>query len=69
MSRRILVRITDAGVISVEADGFRGSGCEAATQALEAALGQTVGRTLKPEHRQSVSIQQTQGVGEAQPGS
>lgn len=52
MSRRILVKVTADGAITVEADGFRGSGCEAATKAIEDALGQTTGRVRKSEFRQ-----------------
>jgi hypothetical protein len=50
VSRKILVRITPAGVITVEADGFRGKGCEAATKAIEEALGKPGTRTRKPEY-------------------
>ena len=50
MSRRIHVRITPAGDITVEAEGFRGKGCEAATKAIEDALGKAGTRTRKPEY-------------------
>lgn len=64
MSRRILVRVAPDGAITVEAEGFQGKGCEAATQAIEQALGKRVDRTLKSEHRQiGVSIQQQQSLG------
>ncbi len=64
MSRRILVRVSPTGDIQVEAEGYQGKGCEAATQAIEQALGKRTGRTLKPEHRQGgVSIQQQQTLG------
>lgn len=64
MTRRILVRITAEGVLSVEAEGFRGKGCEEATQAIEEALGHRVGRTLKAEHRlPAVREQQPQRLG------
>ncbi|WP_367872496.1 DUF2997 domain-containing protein [Luteolibacter sp. Populi] len=64
MSRRILVRVSPSGDIQVEAEGFQGKGCEAATQAIERALGKRTERTLKPEHRQgNVSIQQQQTLG------
>jgi hypothetical protein len=65
VSRRILVRVSPTGEIQVEAEGFQGKGCEAATEAIEQALGKKVQRTLKPEHRQGgVSIQQQQSVGD-----
>ncbi len=49
MSRRILVRVSPTGEISVEAEGFRGKGCIDATKAIEDALGTRTARTLKPE--------------------
>jgi hypothetical protein len=64
VSRRILVRVSPYGDIQVEAEGFQGKGCEAATQAIEQALGKRTGRTLKPEHRHGgVSVQQQQTLG------
>jgi hypothetical protein len=64
VSRRILVRVSPSGDIQVEAEGFQGKGCEAATQAIEQALGKRTGRTLKPEHRQGgVTLQQQQALG------
>ncbi len=50
MSRKIHVRITPAGDITVEAAGFHGKGCEAATKAIEEALGKPGTRTRKPEY-------------------
>ncbi len=49
MSRRILVRISTTGDIIVEAEGFQGKGCEAATKAIEEALGKARERTRKPD--------------------
>ena len=64
MSRRILIRVSPTGDIQVEAEGYQGKGCEAATQAIEQALGKRTGRTLKPEHRHGgVSVQQQQTLG------
>ena len=64
MSRRILVRVSPTGETTVEAEGFQGKGCEAATKAIEQALGSSTGRTFKPEHRQAnVSTQQQQQLG------
>jgi hypothetical protein len=37
------------GEITVEADGFQGDGCEAATKAIEEALGKPGERTRKPD--------------------
>ena len=66
MSRRILVRVSPNGDIQVEADGFKGKGCEAATQAIEEALGKRTARSFKPEHRQAGGvIQQQQTLGDS----
>ncbi len=65
MNRRILVRVSPAGDITVEADGFQGNGCEAATKAIEEALGHKTARTRKAEFwRQSQTRQQNQQLGE-----
>ncbi len=55
MNRRILVKVSPIGDISVEAEGFQGNGCEAATKAIEEALGKTTTRVRKPDFwRQSL---------------
>ncbi len=65
MSRRIHVRVSPFGEITVEADGFQGKGCEAATKAIEEALGQTRARTRKPDFwRQSSRQTNQQQLGE-----
>lgn len=65
MSRKIHVRITPAGDITVEADGFHGKGCEAATKAIEDALGKPGSRTRKPDYwRQSQTGRNQQRLGE-----
>jgi hypothetical protein len=43
VSRRIHVRVSPFGEITVEAEGFQGKGCEAATKAIEEALRNTAG--------------------------
>jgi hypothetical protein len=64
LKRSILVRVAPDGSLTVEADGFQGKRCEAATRAIEEALGKRTGRTLKPEHRHGgVSVQQQQQLG------
>jgi hypothetical protein len=64
VSRKILVRITTAGAITVEADGFNGKGCEAATKAIEEALGKPGTRTRKPEYlRQTQTTKNQQRLG------
>ena len=65
MSRRIHVRVSPFGEISVEAEGFHGNGCEAATKAIEDALGKPRERTRKPDFwRQSNRDQNQQQLGE-----
>jgi hypothetical protein len=51
MERKIKIRIDKMGNTVVEADGFNGQGCEAATAPIERALtgGQGVERSFKPE--------------------
>ena len=64
MSRRILVKVSPVGEITVEADGFQGKGCEAATKAIEDALGKPRERTRKPDFwRQSNRSQNHQQLG------
>jgi hypothetical protein len=49
----------------VEAEGFKGNGCEAATKAIEEALGKPRERTRKPDFwRQSQSTRNQQQLGE-----
>lgn len=70
MSRRILVKVSPVGEITVEAEGFQGKGCEAATKAIEDALGKPRERTRKPDFwRQSQSHQNQQQLGEGGPWS
>ncbi len=65
MSRKIHVRVTPTGEITVEAEGFQGKGCEAATKAIEDALGKPRERTRKPDfRRQSQRHQNQQPLGE-----
>ena len=64
MSRRIHVRVSPDGGITVEADGFQGKGCEAATKAIEVALGKPRERTRKPGFwRQSTRTTNQQQLG------
>lgn len=63
--KRILVRVSPQGETTVEAEGFQGRGCEAATKAIEEALGKPGQRTRKPDFwRQTSSVQQQQHLGE-----
>jgi hypothetical protein len=65
MSRKIHVRVSPFWEITVEAEGFQGKGCEAATKAIEDALGKPRERTRKPDFwRQSQRHQNQQPLGE-----
>jgi len=65
MNRRIHVRVSPNGEIVVEAEGFQGKGCEAATKAIEEALGKTTARVRKPEYwRQAQQQLNRQQLGE-----
>ena len=64
MSRKIHVRVSPSGEITVEADGFQGNGCEAATKAIEEALGKPRERNRKPDFwRQSARTTNQQQLG------
>ncbi len=68
MSRHIHVKVSPTGEITVEAHGFKGNGCEAATKAIEDALGKPRERTRKPDFwRQSIRHQNQQPLGEGGP--
>ena len=68
MSRRIHVRVSPIGDLTVEAEGFHGKGCEAATKAIEDALGKPKERVRKPEFwKQSRSHQHQQTLGGGEP--
>jgi hypothetical protein len=63
-ARRIHVRVSPMGEITVEADGFQGNGCEAATKAIEEALGKPGERTRKPDFwRQPIRQRNQQQLG------
>lgn len=57
--KSIEVTISPTGEVAVEAVGFKGGACEAATKAIEEALGTVSDRKIKPEHHQTATgIQQ-----------
>jgi hypothetical protein len=68
MSRRIHVRVSPFGEITVEADGFQGNGCEAATKAIEEALGKPRARTRKPDFWRQAQSQSQQHRNQQQLG-
>lgn len=51
MTRRILVKVSPSGEITVEAEGFTGKRCTDATKAIEDGLGTRISREHKPEFR------------------
>ena len=63
MSRRILVKVSPTGEITVEADGFQGKGCVDATKAIEEALGARTARDFKPEFQRQQVTQERQIIG------
>lgn len=63
MKRRILVKVSPTGVITVEADGFHGKGCVDTTKAIEEALGTRSARDLKPEFQRQQLTQERQIIG------
>lgn len=52
MKPTLEILIQPTGELQIEALGFRGSSCEAATKALEQALGVTKAKVKKPEYHQ-----------------
>ncbi|MEO6476297.1 MAG: DUF2997 domain-containing protein [Luteolibacter sp.] len=58
------MKVSPLGEITVEAYGFRGSGCEAATKAIEEALGAKVSSRRKSDYwSQPLSHQSRQTLG------
>ena len=64
MKPAIEVIVSPAGDIVIEAVGFKGADCEAATKFLEEALGQIEQRRKKPEFHQSTQKFHHQRLGE-----
>ena len=59
--KQIIIEIGPDGSVKIEAIGFKGSACEAATKPFEQALGVAQKKTKKPEYSQAA--QNTQNVG------
>lgn len=53
MGQQIIVTISPEGDSKIEAVGFKGGACAAATKPLEEALGVVTDRKLKPEFHQA----------------
>ena len=60
MPKSIEIDIDTNGGVQIEAIGFKGKGCEAATKAIEEALGTTTSRKKKPEYHQQTTGNQSQ---------
>jgi len=59
MKRTIEIIVSPAGEIKIDAVGFKGADCEAATRFLEEALGVVGKKVKKPEyHQRTTSISQ-----------
>ena len=56
-----IITIATDGTLTIETVGFKGSSCEAATKALEEALGKTSNPKRKPEFYQQTTGQQSIG--------
>ena len=59
---KVIITIGKGGETTVEAQGFKGKGCKAATEALERAIGSTTASKLKPEYHQT-AVKQTAKAG------
>jgi hypothetical protein len=61
--KTIIVVVKPDGSVKVEAQGFTGTGCQAATRAIEEALGLKKSDTMKPEYYENPGdTKQQQGV-------
>lgn len=61
--KTITVEISPTGEVKIDAAGFQGMECAKATAAIEAALGKTTARQLKPEaHTQTTIGNQNKAV-------
>ncbi|MGB8166256.1 MAG: DUF2997 domain-containing protein [Chthoniobacteraceae bacterium] len=60
MPKSIEIEIAPSGEVKIEAIGFKGKGCEAATKAIEDALGTAKSRKKKPEYHQQTTGSQQQ---------
>lgn len=63
MTRTIEVIINTAGAIEIDAIGFRGIGCERATEFLERELGSVHSKSRKPEYHARCNTARRQEVG------
>lgn len=61
---QIEVTIDNEANVTVDAQGVRGSGCQALTKAIESAIGQTTGDVKKPEFNQGAGQGQQAKAGQ-----
>lgn len=59
MPQQIIITVQPGGATEVKAEGYKGSGCKAFTEAFEKALGKTVSDVKTPEFTQA-AVQQAQ---------
>jgi Protein of unknown function (DUF2997) len=59
--KSIIIEVSPAGEVKIEAVGFKGAACEKATAALEKALGAPSGRKRKPEYHAAGATSQAIG--------
>lgn len=62
--KTITVEITPEGDVQIDAIGFKGNACEAATRAIEDALGVPAKRKKKPEYLASTTATNPQRIGQ-----
>jgi hypothetical protein len=62
--KQIIIEVGPEGEVKIEAVGFKGHVCEAATKAIEEALGVVASRKRKPEFQQSVVTAGRQKLGQ-----
>jgi hypothetical protein len=64
MKGSIEIIVSPTGEIQIDAVGFKGTDCNAATKFLEKALGTTAVKQTKPEYHQPNRVKAKQRVGE-----
>lgn len=63
MAKTIEVIIGTGGEVKIDAVGFKGTGCDKATEFLETALGRIHGKIRKPEYHARVAAENRQKAG------
>lgn len=60
MTKQVVVKVSKLGDVKIDAEGFVGESCLAATQAIEQMLSGEAKRTLKPEFDQAEASQEAE---------